>query len=153
MCVTMKPRRNEEAQAHRGLSSYRKKNHCKRDFVFVCALSAAGLWFEFVMLYSRHRYRPCSITPSNPKWPVTYLYIYRTDLQPSRFCFFILFIIRAFQRMYQLVPFFFNLLKRWGFFCVPAGWTSINSTFCPHSTFMCFVYDLRTNSRFCPIQL
>jgi hypothetical protein len=27
MCVTMKPRRNEEAQAHIGLSSHRKKKH------------------------------------------------------------------------------------------------------------------------------
>jgi hypothetical protein len=30
MCVTMKPRRNEEAQAHIGLSSHRKKNlYCR----------------------------------------------------------------------------------------------------------------------------
>jgi hypothetical protein len=30
-CVIMKPRRNEEAQAHIGLSSYRKKNHSDDD--------------------------------------------------------------------------------------------------------------------------
>jgi hypothetical protein len=31
MCVTMKPRRNEEAQAHIGLSSHREENGQMRD--------------------------------------------------------------------------------------------------------------------------
>jgi sugar phosphate permease len=35
MCVTMKPRRNEEAQTHKGLSSHRKKKYIC-TYVYVC---------------------------------------------------------------------------------------------------------------------
>ena len=35
---------------------------------------------------------------------------------------------------------------------VPPGLTFSNSAFCPHTVFMCFFVDLRTNSDYYPIQ-
>jgi hypothetical protein len=36
MCVTMKPRRNEEAQAHIGLSSHRKIKYIYTTDIYIC---------------------------------------------------------------------------------------------------------------------
>jgi hypothetical protein len=46
MCVIMKPRRNEEAQAHIGQSSHRKKM-----YIYVCV---CGLWAYVVVIGLLH---------------------------------------------------------------------------------------------------